>query len=398
MAVQHSPFETSQRHLDQLTGWTPETIEQAISEIEHGTTTEKTRQLALSYIPSAFIKAQPEMAYRFIASLFQNDPDLIPASWVKVYISALRELGGLSLPLTGSICDRAMKPLAVNAVLAHLVFPSAIQPSAQMTQLDVTGGALLQLRNYIYTGMIEPKLPIDDALSLISFTQKHWNSFIYEQAFRAMISRLEHQKDTLEERCAMLGLILLRTDIGRILDSLRGCYDWLLDKDVKALGKKGSILSLDLSAFQRTFNEAEISMLLQALSIIPEKVSFSALSLGPIRPAQLQNFVKEDSLEGSIFRSVLQTDERGISLRIRTVEDLQSLHNVCYGSLDRDGSLIITISDQYRIRVQIEEIEMAHALKDAEITRRLTPLFSRLKCRIIFGFCPFPGYLPYSNR
>ncbi len=332
--------------------WTQESVETAIQDFEDCGHVGKISVLASTNIPSEFIQANQLLTYRIVRICVRNEI-AVRSDTKSLFLRILRGTDAASLPNPCRLVDRSGRSETVNQVLLDLVLEH---------RLGVSPATLDQLVRYIYTGVLEKNQSLEALLVLKLFARRSLDGLLQERVFSAICERVLFERDTVEERCALIGLAALDCPRfqrqGRFKQSMTG-----LMKELSSLSPRVTILSLDPQQLPRLFVDSEWDRLLHVMALLLEEARLDRSCLGAIRPRYLRpEFFEAKTFESAVFRSILQADSGGIIISLHTMDDVEEWNAVYLSrALSRDG-LTFTNSKGESFSVVIDSILVSTSL------------------------------------
>lgn len=343
------------------TSWTTESVERALNECERQHKDASIFQLALSTIPQDFAKSNPTLTYRFIRACVTRDFPL-KGTTKTAYIQFLRTIHPGLLPDLGLIFDNQGGHINVNKVMLELTFPGLSSLLSTVGKLPYSSAVLAQIVKYMYTDRVDTSiLSVGDLFSIMSIGRTVYNLSLERQAFSSILDRFFESKDTLEERCAVLGLAFLDSTSfqreGRFAKALP-----IFAREVFSLAPSVTILSVDPKIFARLLSRDDWYSLLPAVTI--SSISSKAHScLGPIHPRYFaRHNLESKTFESAVFRAVLKAEGGGVVIRLKTIDEFLQWKDICQ-TRGRDGrGLVVSDSHGESFFVRVDEIELAPSL------------------------------------
>jgi hypothetical protein len=274
----------------------------------------------------------------------------------------------------------------------------------------------------------ETRLPenssIAEFLSLMLSSQRLGEEALRKDCFSSICKKFVLRRDTLEERCFILGFSIL-------------CNQSLCDRLHYPLLNIGFFLRLSsLKQFQRPnltkldryitlLTKEEWVELFDSMRIQMNEVYLKDC-LGPVRPTAMQRLLSESSIEGLAFQTLLNEGDEEVHLRIKTKQDLEIWKALCDSSSSSEQnasqpclprhllrhSIKQELFDIRKVLAKVKEIEISPELVDSlvpklsdmEVIHRqksCEELMHRLpvhSAKVIIGFSSYPGLGAYPSR
>lgn len=263
---------------------------------------------------------------------------------------------------------------------------------------------------------------VQTLLSLMTCFQSQGLKEAQNDCFFSICRKFASNRDTLEERCFMLGLSILSsqkldenvqyprlniTFLPQWLPVYKGplCNLGQIDDDIKLL------------------NESYWMVLFEAMKIQGPETQLSEC-LGPIRPTILQHLLSEAGIEALALRTLLNKKDGGVLLRIKTREDLEIWKTLCspYEKAAKQNTILPqhllgrTIQEEFfdikKLPLKVNEIELAPELvavlvpkgtemdgiQEQKTYEEIIRLLPPHPAHVFLGFTPYPGCEVYPNR
>ncbi len=392
--------------------WTKENIELALQESEQQGHHEKIQQLAQTTMPEAFAYDDPVLSYRFIRALLESHTE-VTRRIQRLYLQALKRI----IPASSQSDDCALVDLQsdsthINKYLLQLTLPGLRSSFAShaLVPLPLSAHGVSQLKNWMYSDFLDANLSVKDLLGLMATARAGHNDQLRRKAFSVLIEALSHQLDTVEERCALLGLCCLDSACFKEIPRFKKYQQCFADA-LHGLSSNISVLSLPPKLLGRLCTEDEWHQILRSLALLSDDRSRSPHCLGPIRPHHLQvEYTRQDTLEAASLQAILRADVADVSIRLRTVQDYTKWVNLCRSRLCLGQGVLVTgvdgLSHFQRIdRIEVDErlaellnMQLAQRGLGPRDVRTLIPSPIRRQGVVVVGLSPFQEYIPYPNR
>jgi hypothetical protein len=270
-----------------------------------------------------------------------------------------------------------------------------------------------------------------------SANSRFFNLFGYKWGiFSDIIQKFTHHKDTLEERCYILGLSILNCqDLPYRLHCPNLNVDFFHERVGQEMLHPGTLSKLEI--YKGLLQKEAWDQLFDAMGILEADIILEEW-LGPIRPTVFKKLVSESSIAGVALRTFLRLDIHPI-IRIRSKEDLEEWEKLCHLAKESLKQKIIeslrslnvpplpllqssqTTDKESDVSLDalishVQEIEVARELLPSIVSdtesnplhykawyeRVIAELPHRLSCpnaKVSIGFSPYPGYPgDYPNR
>ena len=391
--------------IDTQDAWTKQFIEEAIFESGTDLGDQKLYQIAKMFSRSEIHLVDPSLTYRFIDAVIQRDI-VINRRVCRAFTRVLRHFDAFGLLNASVLVDRNGGCSVVNKILFNLTFPRIGTWVHDRLQLNVSSELIQQIVTYMYTESFEPSLCIKDLLSLRVIAIMSHNDSLRDQVFSAIHEALQHQKDSVEERCTLIGLCY-RERPGQLFQSQTFSKSGMVFlEELSSLNPEfNRIHGIDAQSLPEIFSAEEWGKILHTLTNLPGYYDGQLISLGPIKPLYLlPSFMNRYSFEAATFRAILYTDSAPLVIRLSTMQDFYDWAVLCLNSISLSDGYLFPNFEKGLLTVRVQEIEV-----DAPLAEALSKLYGvgrGLKyvvphppqTRVIEGLTPFPGYMPFPHR